>query len=219
MRFSFFITKRDDFIDFARAIGGAVRDRATKEQTIIGFGGDADSGKSLLVFGVDMAFHPERYADGTVPLHASAEKAFSREFNKSSDVVFENFRRPVYLNRESFDRGLREYKAQNPQAKVLCYSNIERTITGEHDFARKGMDSDELDISLRVYNEDEVKYGSPLASFNRHVIVDVPENSPFAVVLEQLARDKRFQETEEHALAELTFSVRKDQLKILRWVK
>lgn len=194
MQFSFSIKTRDDFIDFARSIGHIVRDRSNKEQTLIGFGGDADSGKSLLAFGIDMAFRPEQYPNGMVQLYRSAERALSGEFNKQGLVIYENFRHDVYLTRENFDRGMRYFKSQHPDAKVLCYANAARTIGGEHDYATKGMDSDELDMSVRVYNTDEIKNCSPNASFKRRVVVDVADNAPFVIPLIQLMREERFAE-------------------------
>lgn len=191
----FHIQDRNDFIAFACAIGGFARDQAKKDQTVIGFGGDFHSGKELLALGIDMAFRPENYPNGQVASTLNAERTLSDDFNRCGMVVFENFLYPVYLNREGFDKGLQQYKDQNPQARVLCYSNIERTLSGEHDFAKKGMNSDQLDISLRVYKMREFQgNGQGKIGFERTIIVNLQDNSPFAASIAQLWREERFAE-------------------------
>lgn len=194
MEFTFHIKNRDDFIAFAQAVGTFVRDKAEKAQTFIIFGGDEGSGKELLSLGIDTVFNPANYPEGKILPYMQAEKKLGAEFNSHGVVMFENARRLVYTSREAFDRGLRDYKARNPNAKVLCYSNIARGITGEHDFAKKGMDSSELDISIRVYKHGDAQEKS---SFERRVVVNLQDHSPFALSFGKLVREPRFAELSE----------------------
>ena len=139
---------RKELIDFGNRLGQILKVHARQTPWIICLGGDEASGKELLALAIDSVFNPDRYPE-EIPVGLIAEKILKP--SQVANVVFNNFKRPIYSTKNSFDRCLSQYEEENKASKVLIASNIERTFFGEFDYRSKGLESDRLDVSIQVH--------------------------------------------------------------------
>ncbi len=154
---------RDDILKLGQLVGAFIQSNDPYVPFAATFGSDTNSGKSLLALAIDNYFRPGFYEHGVTPDH-SADDILKRSWDQQTSipVVFKNFLQLRSATDESFDRTLKKFRDQNFSARAVLASNLQRTIIGQFDYARKGLCSTILDANFFFH----IKPGKP---FSRNI--------------------------------------------------
>ena len=171
------INKRNDMIHLVQVTGHYFKENAKDHPgntpwTIL-LGADSDSGKSLLALAIDSVFRPHLYPDG-ISHEVSADSRLKPDFFGSPvpPVIFSNFQNLIYSSQEYFDSALEDFIHKYSGAKVYVSANIQRTFTGEFNYAAHGLCSNWLDANFHVY-------GHKKDGFKRRIVATVKDRAFF----------------------------------------
>jgi hypothetical protein len=141
---------REAFIALGRVVGLALQQLPQQRPHYISIQGDFSSGKELFALAVDQVFNPRRYPNG-ITRDMEAETFLRPGNDGQPQTVFRNFRNRYAPSGSYFDECLRDFAAENPQARLVIASNISRPGSYEYYRTAKNMKSECLDVGVVVY--------------------------------------------------------------------
>lgn len=184
MNTQFQTSTRDEFIALGTLLGQHFKRARRVKPWMITLDGDDASGKSLIALAIDQVLTPQRYPRG-IPDDVKADDMLNGYFKQN--VIFHNFGQTIAVTRETFDGTLHEFEARNPKTKVFVASKIARDFTGDFNYSA-GLQSDRLDLNIRVYITREQAYPEDDA-FDRKVIMTT-ENPALQKLLEEAMQSR-----------------------------
>jgi hypothetical protein len=144
MQHDFYFHSRGEMIGFAGRLADVIRSTGREQPWFIALEGDAQSGKSIIPLALDRAFNDAAYPHG-IERGLSADRLLRPGRQPSGAVVFYNF--GMIDRHGSYDSAWYDFEQDNPGARVLVASNIERSIINEFHHATF-RDSKRLDLAL-----------------------------------------------------------------------
>lgn len=135
--------------------------------------GDHDSGKSLIALAIDAVFRPQEYPRGIL-----SKNRHVADNLMIGPVIFRNVSQSPAMCRDAFDKTLTDFQASRPQAHVVILSNVKRTFSESFHAATDGLESDILDIHIRVKRGNgSIRHIAVNAADER--LISLLENSPY----------------------------------------
>ena len=169
------IKNRDQMIWLGHMIGTYIRNVDKQNPWHITINGDHDSGKSLIALAIDEKFRPEDYPHGIL----SKNRHVADNLIKGP-VLFRNISLGPAVDKIGFDTSLTNFQDRCSEGKVYVTSNLKRIFTGEFNRAADGLDSDILDIDIKVTKgRGSVRYITIVA--RDESLIEILSNSPRAI--------------------------------------
>ena len=136
---------RNQLIWLGNTIGGFIKESQRTRPWHMAINGDHDSGKSLIALAIDAVFRPQEYPRGIL-----SKNRHVADNLMIGPVIFRNVSQSPAMCRDAFDKTLTDFQASRPLAHVVILSNVKRTFSESFQAATDGLDSDILDIDIRV---------------------------------------------------------------------
>lgn len=145
MRVQLKTKNRKQIIELGTMIGDFISASKRENPWFITINGDHDSGKSLIALAIDKKFRPQEYPNGIL----SKNRHVADNLMKGP-VVFRNLSLMQEVDKADFDEALAEFQKRYGGGSVYITSNLKRVFTPTFNRASDGLDSDLLDISIRM---------------------------------------------------------------------